>query len=715
MAFQKDYTERVYAGVLGKLIGVYLGRPFEGWSYDLIMQHLGEINYYVHEKLDVPLIVPDDDISGTFGFLKAMPDYGYSKELSATQIGQTWLNYLIEERTVLWWGGLGNSTEHTAYLRLKAGIPAPRSGSIGLNSKVVAEQIGSQIFIDGWAMVAPGDPEYAASLAGRAASVSHDGEAIYGAQVIAAMEAQAFVESNTDKLLDVGMSVIPKDSIIYQMIGEIREWHAGEPDWRKARERLQAGYGYDKYGGNCHMIPNHGLIIHSLLYGEDDFQKSLMMVNTCGWDTDCNSGNLGCLLGIKNGLAGIDAGPDFRGPVADRLYLSTADGGGAINDAVTVAYGVVNTARGMVGEAPLAPKDGARFHFEMPGSVQGFQIEESIESKGAATLENVLGNSTKGDRSLAFRCDRIAPGRVARAATPTFTPSKEVSDYFSKRGYALHASPTLYAGQTVRARVVADGENATPLMAAIYLNVYGENDKLKLLRGPEIELARGGSQELVWKLDIGEDGPIAKVGIEVSSAKAADGIVYLDYLGWEGVPNITLKRPENSRNERSELTAEMWRKAWIDGVDEYNPRFPEAFRLVQNEGTGLLMQGTREWTDYEVSSDITPHMVKSAGVGARVQGMRRYYGLMLGPGGKAQLVKALDGNTVLAESGFGWEFGSTYSLKMQVAGNRIQGWVDGQRLFDVEDNDRPLTGGAIALICEEGRMASEAVTVCPIA
>ena len=715
MKFQKDYTERVYAGVLGKLIGVYLGRPFEGWPYEMVMQHLGEINYYVHEKLDVPLIVTDDDISGTFGFLKAMRDYGYSRELSAAQIGQTWLNYLIEERTVLWWGGLGNSTEHTAYLRLKKGIQAPASGSIGLNSKVVAEQIGSQIFIDGWAMVAPGDPEYAASLAGRAASVSHDGEAIYGAQVIAAMEAQAFVESNTDKLLDVGMSVIPKDSIIYQMIGEIREWHAAEPDWRKARERLQASYGYDKYGGNCHMIPNHGLIIHSLLYGGDNFQKSLMMVNTSGWDTDCNAGNLGCLLGIKNGLAGIDAGPDFRGPVADRLYLPTADGGSAINDAVTITYSVVNTARGMVGEAPLAPKGGARFHFEMPGSVQGFQIEESIESKGAATLENVVGNSTKGGRSLAIRCGRIAPGRVARAATPTFTPSKEVSDYFSKRGYALHASPTLYAGQTVRARVVADGKNATPLTAAIYLNVYGEKDKLKLLRGPEIVLAPGGSQEIVWKLDINEDGPIAKVGIEVSSAKAADGIVYLDYLGWEGVPNITLKRPENSRNERRELTAEMWRKAWIDGVDEYNPRFPEAFRLVQNEGTGLLMQGTREWTDYEVSSDITPHMVKSAGVGARVQGMRRYYGLMLGPGGKAQLVKALDGNTVLAESGFGWEFGSTYSLKMQVAGNRIQGWVDGQHLFDVEDNDRPLTGGAIALICEEGRMASEAVTVCPIA
>ncbi len=65
-----DYVERVYAGVLGKIIGVYLGRPFEGWSYERIMAELGEIRYYVHEKLALPLIVTDDDIAGTFTFLR---------------------------------------------------------------------------------------------------------------------------------------------------------------------------------------------------------------------------------------------------------------------------------------------------------------------------------------------------------------------------------------------------------------------------------------------------------------------------------------------------------------------------------------------------------------------------------------------------------------------------------------------------------------------
>ena len=707
MTFTTDYVEKVYAGVLGKLIGVYLGRPFEGWSYERIMKELGEINYYVHEKLDVPLVVTDDDVSGTFGFLRALPDYGNSLDLTAAQIGQTWLNYLIEERTVLWWGGMGNSTEHTAYLRLKNGVEAPASGSIALNSKVVAEQIGSQIFIDGWAMVAPGDPELAADLARRAGSVSHDGEAIYGAQVIAAMEAQAFVESDINKLLDVGMSVIPKDSLIHYMINEIREWYAGEPDWRVAREKIEASYGYDKYGGNCHMVPNHGLIIHSLLYGDDDFQKSLMIVNTSGWDTDCNSGNVGCLLGIKNGLASIDAGPDWRGPVADKLYLPTADGGRAINDAVTVTYEVVNIARAIVDDTPLAPKNGARYHFEMPGSVQGFELEDSITAKGTATVSNVAGNSQQGDRSLAIQCRRLAPGRVARVSTPTFTPSKAISDYFEKRGYALCASPNLYNGQTVRAGVSADAGNGQALTAVLYLDIFGPNDDLLTVYGPEVALKAGAYQALVWPLALEESGPIAKIGVEISSNQAADGTVYLDYVTWDGTPNVTLTRPEYG--------GDMWRKAWVDGADIwFYPQFAEPFRLVQNEGCGLLIHGTREWTNYEVSSDITPHMVKSAGIGARVQGMRRYYGLMLGQDGKAQLVKALDGTTVLAEKAIDWRFRGTYNLRMQVSGNRIQGWVDDEQIFDVRDEERPLTGGAIALICEEGRMASDCVTVKPI-
>lgn len=704
MSLPSDYLERVYAGVLGKVIGVYLGRPFEGWTYDKIMERLGEINYYVHERRQVPLIVTDDDISGTFTFLRALPDYGNSHGLTPAQIGQTWLNYIIERRTILWWGGLGNSTEHTAYLRLKHGIAAPASGSIATNGKVVAEQIGAQIFIDGWAMVAPGDPELAADLARRAGSVSHDGEAIYGAQVLAAMEAQAFVETDINKLIDCAIGFIPKQSIIYRMIGDIRNWHAGEADWRKTREQIAANYGYDKYGGNCHMVPNHALIIHALLHGDDDFQKSLMIVNTCGWDTDCNSGNVGCLLGIKNGLAGLETGPDWRGPVADRMYLPTADGGRAITDAVTETVHVVNIGRALAGAPPLRFKDGARFHFELPGSLQGFEVEPSIESSGTATLENVIGHSSTGTRSLAIRAHGLARGRYARVRTPTFIPSKEIANYFDTRGYSLLASPTLHPGQVVAAVLSADAANVRPITCTLQVHIYsGPEDEIKAIDGPQVQLAPGAQQTISWQVGDLHGQPIAYVGVQLSSDQRADGVVYLDSLRWDGEPNVIFTRPPNS--------GDMWHRAWVNGVDQCERWWPESFRLAQNEGRGLLIQGCREWRNYTVSADINLHLTSAAGIAARVQGLRRYVALLLTADGEALLVRVCDGETVLARTPFTWRYGSTHNFSLSGNGARLQASIDGQSLFDVEDAGSPLDGGGVALVCEEGRISCEAVSV----
>ena len=711
-----DYEERVYAGVLGKIIGVYLGRPFEGWTYERIIDQLGEVDYYVNEKLGAPLIVTDDDISGTFTFLRALADYGYSRDLTPEQIGQTWLNYLIEKRTVLWWGGLGNSTEHTAYLRLKRGIPAPRSGSAELNGKVVSEQIGAQIFIDGWGMIAPGDPELAAEFAKRAASVSHDGEALYAAQVVAAIEAQAFVESDINKLIDTATALIPRDSIIYRMIADIRSWREKFDDWKEARRLLAKHYGYDTYGGNCHVVPNHGLIILSLLYGDDDFQKTLKIVNTCGWDTDCNSGNVGCIMGIKNGLAGIDQGPDWRGPVADRLYLPTADGGRCVTDAVIETYHIVNTARALHGLDRIAPKGRARFHFSLPGSVQGFVPE------GACSVRNVpFGDG----RALAIDYCGLGPAASdvpARVATATFL----LPEATRIKGYELVASPTLYPGQTVRARVVADEQNAQSVQCRLYVSVYGKDDQLLSIEGPMATLSPGAAHVLEWQLPDTGGAPIAQVGItlypaehtgrpgatpgadEASAESPADGTsgrLYLDFLTWEGEPRLVLTRPAHGGT--------MWQKAWTNGVDRI-VSWGEPFRLIHDEGRGLLMHGTREWRNYELSADVTPHMVTAAGIAARVQGMRRYYALLLCRDGKVRLVKALDGERLLGESDLDWRFGETHQLKLSVCGEQLKAWVDDRLVFEVVDRDHPLLSGAVALVCEEGRTATHTVRVHPL-
>ena len=696
-----DYEERLYAGVLGKIVGVYLGRPFENWTYDQIMADLGEINYYVHERLNKPLIVTDDDISGTFTFFRALADYGDNSELTPQQIGQSWLNYIIEGRTILWWGGMGNSTEHTAFLRLKAGTPAPQSGSIELNSQVVAEQIGAQIFIDAWGMACPGNPELAVEFARRAASVSHDGEAIYGAQVVAAIEAQAFAESNIDNLLDTAVGFIPKNSVIYRLIDDLRDWHQRDGDWRLTRERIAANYGYDKYGGNVHMVPNHALIVLALLYSEDDFQRALTIVNTAGWDTDCNSGNVGCIMGIKNGLAGIDAGPDWRRPVADRLYISAADGGRAVTDAVRETYTISKAARALANQPIESPKNGARFHFELPGSVQGFTLEESPESDGTAVIENVVGNSVSGTRSLAIRYNQLAVGRMARVATPTFIPPEAID----MPGYQLMASPTLYSGQTVQARLTADKENCQTVTCTLYIQVYGADDALVMRRGETHEVSPGGEALFNWKVDPTDGAPIAAVGIEVSSDAGASGVVYLDYLTWKGTPELSLIKPSSGGT--------MWKRAWIDAVDNAITSRADvaAYRIMQNHDTGLFIQGTREWENYSFSALVNPHLAKEAGIAVCVQGLKRYYALLLCDDGKLRLIKELDGRRKIAEKEFAWNWDTDYELRLEAAGSNLIACIDGNVVFEYSDTNRPLLTGSVALVCTEGRVDFRDVSV----
>ena len=68
---------------------------------------------------------------------------------------------------------------------------------------------------------------------------------------------------------------------------------------------------------------------------------------------------------------------------------------------------------------------------------------------------------------------------------------------------------------------------------------------------------------------------------------------------------------------------------------------------------------------------MTPHLARSFGVAARVQGLKRYYALRLTVEGSAQLVRELDGTTVLAEAPFAWELYEPYRLTLTVRGQRI--------------------------------------------
>ena len=314
-----EYLKDVYAAWLGKVIGVRLGSPVENWSHEKIMSFYPDEEGYL---VDYDIYAADDDTNGPLFFVRALLD---NEEITAETIGDTFLNYLQEYKGFFWWGGVGVSTEHTAYENLKNGIKAPLSGSIETNGQTMAEQIGGQIFSDCWAYVAGYDVQRAVDLAAMASSVTHDRNGIEGGKFVAAAITLAMKEKDIHKVIEDALKYLNKDLEYYQVAREILSFYENNKEnWQKCLSYIQKNHGYDKYPGTCHIIPNMALMIMAMSYGEGDFSRTLVMLNRCGWDTDCNCGNVGSIMGALVGLKGIDE--KWITPINDVLNASSAIG-----------------------------------------------------------------------------------------------------------------------------------------------------------------------------------------------------------------------------------------------------------------------------------------------------------------------------------------------------------------------------------------------------
>ena len=719
MNLDKVFEEKVYAGVLGKIIGVYLGRPFEGWYYDRIMEELGPINYYVNDKLDFPIHVTDDDLTGTFRFINALKHFNFDKNISPKQIGQTWLNYCLENQTVLAWAGKGILTEESAYMNLKQGIHAPESGSIAKNGKVIAEQIGAQIFIDGWGMVSPGDPEQAVDLAKRAGSVSHDGESVYGAQVVAAMEAYAFIEKDIKKIIEDSKKFVPNDSTIYKLISDIQDWSSGNLDWEQARSKIEDKYGYSKFPGNCHIVPNHALIILSLLFGDDDFQKTLMIVNTAGWDTDCNSGNVGCYMGIKNGLEGIQKGADFITPVNDTLYITSARGSETMTDALTESQNIINIRRKLDGLEHQSIKNNARYNFEMETSTQGWMVDKSNDNNLNTSLSNVDYKSDNGTRALQVSFNDLSFGLASEIFVDSFFPEwftklegYQVQRYFH---YDYVACPIVYSGQKIKTEIISQSEK--DLRINLFIKYWGEEDKLIKLSSDDFNLRSKENNTIEWVVPDTFANPIGQIGISINSDDNVSGKILINYLNISGTPKMTFRRPDHIDEYKrgifykEEVYGQLWKRAWVNDVDKWQYRHNESFKVVRGIGRGHIMTGSETWKDYTISSKISIPLASAAGLIVRSQGLKRYYSLELTSENKLKINKMEYELKTLNEIDFNLEYFKDYDLKFKVDGNKLQGYVDNQLLIEAEDSSNPFEEGMMGFLTENGAIQSNSISI----
>lgn len=697
------FANQIYAGVVGKLIGVYLGRAVEGWSYEAIQNTFGEISYYVNDKVNWPLIVPDDDLSGTFLFYRALEDNGSPADIKAAAIGDTWLNYIVEDKTVLWWGGLGRSTEHTAFLRLKNGIKAPLSGSARLNSVAMAEAIGSEIFIDTWALVNPANPDRAAYMAREASRVSHDGVAVEAAALLAAMEAQAFVEKDIGKLLDLGVSMVDSPLLV-RAIGDLREQCAKANHWRDVRDWLERNHSYGHYAGPCPMMPNHLLLLASFILGGDDVQEGLKIAVSSGWDTDCNAGNLACLNGIRLGLKAFDVGPDFRGPVADRLYVVGSDGGECLSDAVLETRKVLRVATALNGESFDEPA--SRFAFEYSGSVQGFEKCPLHEGPQAVTRVRNL-NETGDDDGLSIEFDVLAKGVTGSVSVPTFIDpkprSRSETSYFE-----VLASPSIYGTQTLRARLKTFGDDIPDVTPYI---VYYDGDGLLAKRRGEAVKLRPGITSIEWAVpDVG-GLPIHRIGLELSADHRISGRIGLLEMDWKGAPKAFVMGSAYDLSPRITPfdTSSYWVKSFMSSARNFGPDVASTFCLSHPTSNGVATTGSRDWVNYAVSSTLTLDLHKSAGLVARARGHRRYYAGVVADG-KAQIIRRRDDAVdVLAEAPVSYAEHDTLEFSLAVNGDSLELRV-GDRAV-VTANDGTYGSGGAGFYIDEGTVPARGFAV----
>jgi ADP-ribosylglycohydrolase len=667
----RDIYDRIYAGFIAKAIGVRLGAPVEPtiWTQERIRTTYGEITQYLQTFKN---FAADDDTNGPVYFIRVLRDYGL--DFTAEQEGKTWLNYAAEEHGMYWWGGYNRSTEHTAYLNLKAGIPAPLSGAIETNGAAVAEQIGGQIFIDSWGWLNPGNPKRAAEMSARAASVAHDGNGLHGARWVAAAIAQAFVARSIDEIVATAMAQIPGDSEYARVAKAVIAQHESEPDdWRSCLDMLIADFGYDRYPGVCHIIPNAGVLIMAVLYGNGDLPRTAEIATMAGWDTDCNAGNAAAIVGTFQGLQpGWDK---YRGPINDFLVTSGVLGTVNVLDIPSFARELTMLGQRLNGETPepLWVEDferrGLRFDFDAPGSTHGFRTD----GKYNITLRHSGEMHTEGSRgSLEIQLDRLERGEHGCIF---YKPWYRQSEFDDER-YRPMFTPTVDDGQVLRFKLKMDP--------------WSGDGNLRVV--PYVRRAMSGLiQELgAWLKPENADWQQYDVIIPDGGGEAIDEIgILVEYFG---------RLKFLGRLYLADFTVSGPGRVVIDPAVE-KMEWGGITRFSWNRGSWLLQGGAIHahaagdadaWTgnaylrDVLVTADVVPHAGRSHLVTARVQGTSRFYAGGF-EGDEVVLLKQDHGPSVLARAPFRREPGRGYRVVLSVRGDKLALSVDGKELLTATD------------------------------
>ncbi len=327
-----DRESQIQGAWMGRICGCLLGKTVECIHSDELIPFLKKTNNYpMHryilssdlEKVDLneykfPFastcyadtcngMPADDDTNYMVLYQEIIEKYG--KDFTPFDVSRAWLNYQPINAYC--------SAERVAYINFVKGYVPPMSAQY---KNPYREWIGAQIRGDYFGYINPGNPELAAEMAWRDASISHTKNGIYGEMFISAMLAVAAETNNIEEIILGGLAQVPHTSRLYQSITSVLDGFKNGVTQADCFQNIHEQYDEHTSHGWCHTIPNAMIVVASLLYGKGDYSKSICMAVETAFDTDCNGATVGSILGMANGIESI---PEYWvKPINDTLHTS---------------------------------------------------------------------------------------------------------------------------------------------------------------------------------------------------------------------------------------------------------------------------------------------------------------------------------------------------------------------------------------------------------
>ena len=315
-------AEKIAGAWYGRICGCLLGKPVEGCRAHELVPFLKDTGNYPMTRYIMQSDVTEEiDGKYKFDFIGAKGRKTYPDVIKFAPIDDD-TNYVVLAQLLIKKFGRDFEPRHMAEMWIRSqsknayctaervafrnfinGFRPPQSA---VYKNPYREWIGAQIRGDYFGYINPGNPELAAEMAWRDASISHVKNGIYGEMWVAAMLAIAAV---TDDILDIirgGLAEIPATSRLYEAVNKVIERYENGVSKEEAFAYIHELYDDTDEHDWCHTISNALVVVTSLLYGEGDYSKSICMAVDTGFDTDCNGATVGSIIGMRNGKSGID-------------------------------------------------------------------------------------------------------------------------------------------------------------------------------------------------------------------------------------------------------------------------------------------------------------------------------------------------------------------------------------------------------------------------